>query len=243
MIAMGKLEGRRILVTGAASGVGFEVAARFRREGAALVLFDRDAPGLAAHTQAATFVVDLRDPGEVVRAVAAAAERLGGLDGVVCAAGHHQLATLEETTDQLWSDLIAVNLTAPMLIARTALPWLRASGAATIVNVASGSALYPVPSRPGYIASKGGLVALSKALAMDFAPHIRVNCICPGAIDTPMLRNAFSEEQLASFGSGYALGRIATPAEIAEGILYLTGPESSFVTGVALAVDGGRTFH
>jgi NAD(P)-dependent dehydrogenase (short-subunit alcohol dehydrogenase family) len=238
-----RLKGRKILVTGAASGLGREVVKTFAREGAVLALLDRDAAGLESlDTTSACFVVDLQDTGLLVETVSNAAGALGGLDGIVNAAGYHMMAEIENTTDELWAKTIAVNLTAPMVIVRTALPWLRQNPASTVVNVASGAALYPVPTRSAYVASKGGLVALSKAMALELAPAIRVNCICPGAMDTPML-SGLPKELYASIASTYSLKRIGNPSEIADGVLYLTSQESSYVTGIALAVDGGRSFH
>ncbi len=239
---MNRLKGRRILVTGAASGLGREVAKTFAREGAMLALMDKDAAGLKLLDAALSFVVDLQDTHSLVENVTRACEALGGLDGIVNVAGYHQMAELENTTDELWDRTIAVNLTAPMMIIRTALPRLRENPASTIVNIASGAALYPVPSRSAYSASKGGLVTLSKALALEFAPAIRVNCVCPGAMDTPML-DGLPPERYAVIAASYALKRIGAPSEIADAVLYLTSQESSYVTGIALAVDGGRSFH
>ena len=241
---MGRLAGRKILITGAASGVGRAIATTFLREGASLCVLDRDEAGLQTFEKDSyRLVADLLDSARLPACVSQAASHLGGLDGVVNAAGIHIMARLEDTTDDLWSNTMAINLTAPMVIIRAALGWLRQSPAATIVNIASGSALYPVAERSAYIASKGGLVSLTKALAHELAPGIRVNCICPGAVDTPMLRGNLSDDAYARIAGGYALQRVAAPAEIADAALFLSGPESSYVTGTALAVDGGRTFH
>jgi NAD(P)-dependent dehydrogenase (short-subunit alcohol dehydrogenase family) len=142
-----------------------------------------------------------------------------------------------------WNRVLAVNLTAPFLLCREAIPHLRQAGGGTIVNVASGQGL--VPSAPGlsaYAASKGGLVTFSKAMALELAPDIRVNAICPGVVDTPLLPPQMREAAGAP-ESGYALKRVGEPEEIAAGILFLTSRESAFVTGIALAVDGGRTYH
>jgi NAD(P)-dependent dehydrogenase (short-subunit alcohol dehydrogenase family) len=139
--------------------------------------------------------------------------------------------------------VLAVNLTGPYTLIQAALPHLRNSDKPTIVNISSGTALMPtLNGMSAYVASKGGLVSLSKALAFELAPKIRVNVICPGSVVTGLLSPEhvkFAESE----ASPYALRRSADPMEVANGILYLSCEESSYVTGVALAIDGGRTFH
>ena len=243
---MGRLSGRKILITGAASGIGRSTALRFHAEGAQLALLDRDSAGLKELSSVgpdASHIVDLTDSTATEHVVSASAEALGGLDGVVNAAGLHVRAPLDELDLQSWRTMVAVNLTAPLVVCKTALRWLRRDPRSAIVNIASGSALYPVPERSGYAASKGGLIALTKSLALELAPSVRVNALCPGSIDTPMLREGMKGEPLESLNAAYALRRIGRPEEIADAALYLMSEESSFVTGVALAVDGGRTFH
>lgn len=252
-----RLAGRRVLITGAASGIGRATAELFAKEGAALALVDRDGAGVeavrnACHGEAGRYVAlvaDVAEPSAVEAAVAEAARALGGLDGVVNSAGVDLLAPLGETGPADWARVLAVNLTGPYLVCRAALPLLRAAGGGTIVNVASGAALSPLPNRTAYCASKAGLVMFGKALAIEAAAdHVRVNAVCPGIVDTPMFRASFegAADPAAEFErirARYALRRVAEPIEIARAILYLTSAESSFVTGAALAVDGGRTFH
>jgi NAD(P)-dependent dehydrogenase (short-subunit alcohol dehydrogenase family) len=242
----GRLLGRRILITGAASGIGAATARRFAGEGARLALLDRDADGLtriADELAAFSAIVGLNDELAIREAVAAAAGALGGLDGIVNVAGIGGDGRLEALTLEHWNNVLAVNLTAPMLVAREALPHLMASGGGTIVNISSGQGLKPsAPGMAAYCASKGGLVTLSKALALELAPLIRVNVICPGVIDTPLLP-AGMREAAQTPQSPYALKRVAAASEIADAILFLTSAESSFITGIALAVDGGRTYH
>ncbi len=243
----GRLQGRRLLVTGGASGIGQATALRFVHEGAAVVVVDRaapraDDPAVAAGVR--SLCADVSDAAAVERVVREAASLLGGIDGVVNAAGVTVDAALADTTDALWSKAIAINLTGPFLVCRAALPLLRrAPGVATIVNIASAVGLHPLPNRAAYAASKGGLVALSKALAIELAPVVRVNALLPGAVDTPMVRDRFGDAARDALAARYALGRLGRADELADAVLYLTSGESSFVTGASLVVDGGRIFH
>ena len=179
----------------------------------------------------------------MAQAVERAALALGGIDGLVNAAGIANGELLSEVSLEDWRRVIDVNLTGSFLLARACYPHLRAVQDSTIVNFSSGQGLQPFMRRGAYAASKAGVISLSKSLAMEWAP-IRVNTICPGAVDTPMVRNGYDPEVLRTqVGARYALGRVAEAVEIARAALYLTGGESSFITGVALAVDGGRSYH
>ena len=243
----GRLTGRRVLMTGAASGIGLATARKFAQAGATLALFDRNAAGLqaiAGELGVFSATVDLVDESAIRDAVAAAARSLGGLDGVVNVAGLGGIGDpLGDMKLADWNYVLAVNLTAPFLVSREALPHLTQAGGGTIVNVASASGLAPTaPCMGAYCASKGGVVMFSKAMAMELAPSIRVNVVCPGAVDTPLLVDAF-RTAVKSASSPYALKRLAEADEIANVILFLTSAESSFVTGTAFAVDGGRTYH
>ena len=235
----GRLTGRRIVVTGAASGIGHATADLFRAEGARLVLVDRNADALATGAAGEiALALDITDPDAATRAIAGAAATLGGLDGLVNCAGIMRTGPTAEVTPDTWRSVIDINLSGTFYMVQACLPFLRQSDAASIVNIASGAGL--LPSGKGlaaYAASKGGVIALTKALASDLAPDIRVNCICPGMVDTPM-----ADGHRAGVVN-YALKRMADPSEIANAILFLIGPEGSYVTGAALAVDGGRTFH
>lgn len=243
------LSRRRIIVTGAASGIGYAIAKRFADEGATLALFDLRTDGLntfCAEHSAQAFAVDVSDEQAVENAVALAAEFMGGIDGVVNAAGVIALGKLADTTLASWQRQLDVNMTGPFLICRAALPWLQQAEAATIVNISSAQALKPAGASAGYAASKAGLLNFSKAMAAELAPTIRVNAVCPGIVDTPMVRQvnaATGKPDATPTLKDYALGRMAQPEEIAAAVFYLTSSESSFVTGIAMAVDGGRSFH
>ena len=244
-----RLAGRRILITGAGSGIGRAVAMLFADHGARLALFDLNVESvaeLAERSGGVALRVDVADEAAVQAAVSEAAAALDGIDGVVNAAGVIALGSLEQTDLAGWQRQIAINLTGPFLICRAALPWLRQRPGATIVNIASAQALRPAGASCGYAASKAGVLNFTKAIAGELAPAIRANVVCPGIVDTPMVaqvnRDAGKPAATPSL-KDYPLGRMAQAEEIANAILFLTCDESSYVTGAALAVDGGRTFH
>jgi NAD(P)-dependent dehydrogenase (short-subunit alcohol dehydrogenase family) len=247
-----RLTSRRILVTGAASGIGRATAELFAREGAKVALLDRDADALqavAAATGGVAVVADLLDEAGLKLAIDKAADALGGLDGVINAAGIANVDSFAETTGDTFRRVVGINLTGTFLVCRFAAPWLQKEARATIVNIASGQALLPSSNSTAYGASKAGVVTLTKSLAIELAPKIRVNSIAPGVVETPMTTGAdgcfstFTDEQMKQLKDRYALKRSAAPLEIANTLLFLTSDESSFITGALLAVDGGRTFH
>ncbi len=245
---------RQLIVSGGASGIGLAVARMAVARGARVALLDRDTVALADAVRllgeaALALECDVSDAPAVRIAVDRAAQWLGGVDALVNSAGIDALKSLEATSDEEWARVLAVNLTGPMLVCRAALPHLRAAGGGSIVNIASGAGLRPLPNRTAYCASKAAVIMFGKSLAIETAADgIRVNAVCPGAIDTPLFRTSYEnaddpERVLAEIRERYALGRIAAPEEVAEAVLYLSGPGASYITGTALAVDGGRTFH
>ncbi len=248
-----RLEGRRILVTGGASGIGLATAALFLRQGAQVALLDRDQgrldAALAGLHGARAVAADVADSQQVERAVEAVAEAMGGLDGLVNAAGISLRKPFSETTALEWRTVMAVNLDGPFHVCRSALPHLRQAGGGTIVNISSGAGLRPLPDFSAYCASKGGLVLFGKALAMDLAQdNIRVNTVCPGIVMTPMVERRLDvspdrEATVAAFLDKRLMKRFGTADEIADAALFLSCGESSFVTGSALGVDGGAVFH
>ncbi len=243
----GLLEGRRILIAGAASGIGRETVARFAAEGATIATLDLTEAALGDGI--ATFCGDISDPGACQAAADAAAAALGGLDGLVNCVGIDLETPVAAMTATDWDRVISVNLSGAMFLTQASLLHLRAAGQGTIVNVSSAAGLSPLSHRTAYCASKAGLNMFGKCLAMELGPErIRVNTVCPGAVDTPLFRSSYedyqnAEERLSSIKARYAMHRVAAPSEIAGAILYLTGPDSSYVTGATLAVDGGRSFH
>jgi NAD(P)-dependent dehydrogenase (short-subunit alcohol dehydrogenase family) len=249
----GALIGRVAIVTGAASGIGRATAQIFAGEGAQVVLADVDrvlgeavASEIAAHGGEALFQrVDVTKAGDSQRLVERARREFGALHVLVNSAGIMRRATVIELEEAEWDRVIAVNVKSIFLLCRCAIPFMTESGGGSIINVASGWGLAGGPRAAAYCASKGAVVLLTKAMAIDHGPaKIRVNCVCPGDTDTPMLRGEAVQigEPEAEFLASAArrpLGRVGTPQEIAQAILFLAANASSFMTGAALVVDGG----
>ena len=241
-----RMAGRHILVTGAASGIGRATAEALATAGARLALLDRDTLGVAALADAlgmAGIACDVADPASVSDAVARAERALGRLDGVVNAAGIGGWAKLDELDLAEWDRVLRVNLTGPLLVCRAALPALRRVNHGTIVNIASIGALRPASGVAAYNVSKAGLLMLGKCMAVEFAPTIRVNTVCPGPIVTPMLEPMLEDDAVrARLTDGNASGRLGQPEEVAQAIVYLSSDAASFVNGATLVVDGGYSW-
>lgn len=246
----GRLAGKGALVTGASSGIGAATARAFVREGAQVVLAARGHGGLAAVAgelggHAAVHPADVADPDQVAGLVKAAIARLGRLDVVVNSAGITNPAPVEELTAPRWREVIDINLSGCFYVCREAGLAMREQGGGVIVNVASESSYMGEPMYVAYCASKGGVLALTKALAAEFAPTVRVNAVCPGSVDTPMLWRDFSSLPDAAAAekatkARIALGRFATAEEVAAAIVFLAA-EATFATGLGLNLDGGTT--
>ncbi len=248
----GRLQGKVAVVTGAGSGIGKAIAELFAEEGAAVVVAERNcqtgAETAAAIGQRASFCeTDVSKSGDVRNMVETAVRAFGRLDILVNNAAIQILGTLDQTSEEDWDRLQAVNLKGVFLGMKYAIPAMIASGGGSIVNMASILGLVGDPDLAAYCAMKGGVIALTKAAALGYGPAgIRVNCICPGDVDTPMVQDYMNkspdpEGLRREISSKYALRRIAAPREVAEAALYLASDASSFITGDALIIDGGLT--
>jgi len=247
------LEGKIALITGGASGIGRATALLFAREGAAVSVVDVDqAKGQAVVQEIITrggraiFVhCDVTQAADCQRAVQQTVDKLGGLDILFNNAGIIRRATVLETTEEEWDRVMAVNVKSIFLLSKYAIPIMVAAGGGVIINTASGWGLVGGRKAATYCASKGAVVNLTRAMALDHGEqNIRVNCICPGDTDTPMLRDEARQlgepdEQFLAQAADRPLRRIGQPEDIAQAALYLASDAASFVTGTALVVDGG----
>ena len=240
-----KLEGRHIIVTGAASGMGAATARLFAQHGASLALFDMNETALrevAEETSGIARVVDVGDAAQVSAAVEEVGGQMGRLDGVVNAAGVLLMKPIEEITPAEQDRVLRINLGGVANVIRAALPRLQAAGNSTIVNFSSYGAYRPGPGLSIYGASKAGMLAMAQSLINDIGPAVRINSICPGVINTPMNQKRIdsghlSEERMKNINQ---LQRKGEPEELAEVALFLSGAESSFMSNAVLEVSGGQ---
>ena len=250
---MSNFENLVTIVTGAAGGIGLATARLLHQRGARVALVDvngelgeaalasfADSPGNAIFIQANLAAEDAAE-----RVVKQTVETFGQLNGVVNSAGIQRYGNAEQTSLALWREVLDVNLTASFLIARAALPHLRAAGGGSIVNVGSVQSHVSQRGALAYVTSKHALLGLTRSLAVDYAAErIRVNCVCPGTVDTPMFRWTMAQDPnppgvLQACEQLHPVGRIAQPEEIAEVIAFLLTDAASFVTGTAIDIDGG----
>jgi NAD(P)-dependent dehydrogenase (short-subunit alcohol dehydrogenase family) len=250
---MGTLTGKRALITGGASGIGRATATLFACEGAAVALADLDQTAGQVVVQAiqdkggrAIFsYCDVSRADDCQRAVARAVEELGGIDILFNNAGIIRRATVLDTTEQEWERVMAVNVKSIFLMSKYAIPVMEKGGGGAIINTASGWGLVGGANAVSYCASKGAVVNMTRAMAIDHgAQNVRVNCICPGDTDTDMLRDearqlGVSAATFLAQAAARPLRRIGRPEDIAQAVLYLASDAASFVTGSVLVVDGG----
>ncbi|MGI8743677.1 MAG: SDR family oxidoreductase [Bryobacteraceae bacterium] len=250
-----RLSGKTAIVTGSGSGIGKATARLFAQEGAAVVIIDwnREAGTASAEAiletggEALFCEADVSRPADVQRFVAIAKERYGGIDILVNNAAVQVLAQLVETTEEDWDRIHSVNLKGVFLGCKYVIPEMIKKGGGSIVNLSSVLGFVGDPDLAAYCAAKGGVLALTKAAALTYGPQgIRVNSICPGDVDTPLVQHYFSKDPdparlRAEVSSKYALRRIASPEEVAEAALFLASAASSFITGSTIVVDGGLT--
>lgn len=248
---MGELTGKVALVTGGATGIGLGSARALAAEGATVVLFGPDRGALDAATAelgGIGIVGDVASSASVASLFAEIVARFSRLDIVVNSAAIQPYGTVETMDEAGWDRVLAVNLKGIYLTGHHAVPMLRAAGGGAIVNIASVQGIACQTNLAAYVASKGAVLALTRAMALDHAKDgIRVNAVCPGSVDTPMLRFAASEnldgktedEVVASWGAAHPIGRVGTTADVGNMVAFLAGPRAAFCTGGEYKVDGG----
>jgi NAD(P)-dependent dehydrogenase (short-subunit alcohol dehydrogenase family) len=240
---MTRFDGKRAFVTGAGSGIGEAVARALHAEGASVTLADvSESAGVIAaelgDDRAAAVRLDVRDEAQVADALR------GDVDVLVNVAGIGSTTNAPDTSLEVWENVFAVNARGTFLTCKHAIPGMAARGGGAIVNVSSVAALVGLKNRAAYAASKGAVLAFTRALAVDHVANgIRVNAVCPGTVDSPWVRRLVEDvgESLDALRARQPMGRLGTPAEIAEAILYLASDQAAFVTGTGLVIDGGLT--
>jgi len=252
-----RLKDKVVIITGAGSGIGRASAGLFAKEGAKVVVVDVVRKGgletarmIRNNGGEAAFVeVDVSRASDVERMIKTTVEKYGKLDILFNNAGINLEKTVTDTSEEEWNKVIDVNLKGVFLCSKYAIPEMIQNGEGVIINTASIRGIVGQAHESVYCASKGGVVLLTKAMALDYGPHnIRVNCICPGAIYTPM-HEAFMaslkkpEQEIQETLKKIPLGRMGQPEDVARAALFLASDESSYITGVTLLVDGGRMQH
>jgi NAD(P)-dependent dehydrogenase (short-subunit alcohol dehydrogenase family) len=239
-VGMAELSGLAAVVTGGGSGIGLATARLLASRGAKVAVLD-----LKPGDEFTGLYADVTDDASVREAIDTAAERLGGIDILVNNAGIGAIGTVADNSDDEWHRVFDVNVVGMVRAARAALPYLRASGHAAIVNTCSVAAIAGLPQRALYSATKGAVLSLTLAMAADHIHEgIRVNCVLPGTADTPWIGRLLDQAddpvaERAALERRQPMGRLVSPDEVAAGIAYLASPLASSVTGTSLAVDGG----
>ena len=244
-----RFEDRVALVTGGGSGIAQAVSMRFAADGASVAIADIDAAAAAETARAieeaggSTTVIegDVTVAADAERIVAETIEAFGRLDILAnVVGGSLPQFSVVDLPEEEWRELLEMNLTSVFLMSKYAIPHIAEAGGGAIVNVSSGAGVSGQPLKPGYVAAKGGVIALTKGMALDHAAqNIRVNCVAPGPVLTPLMRRNRTPEEIEGFGRLNPLGRVGLPDELADAITYLASDQASFITGQTVNVDGG----
>jgi NAD(P)-dependent dehydrogenase (short-subunit alcohol dehydrogenase family) len=240
-------ERRVALVTAGADGIGGATVEAFRAKGYLAVAADIDGEALerrwgsAPAGEVTTRTLDVTDVAAVEQVVAEVVATHGRIDALANVVGGSRPGqTVVELEPEAWDRLLTTNLTSVFLMCKAVIPQMEARGGGTIVNVSSGAGVRGMTANPGYVAAKAGVVALTRALALDHGPNgVRSNCVAPGPVATPLMRRNRTEDEIAMLGRMTLAGRIGEPSEIADVIVWLAGDESSYVMGQTVEVDGG----
>ena len=242
---MSEFDGLTAIITGGASGIGLATAKELTTRGARVAVLDTSPDDLPEGILG--YVADVTSRESVNAAVESAARELGGIDIVINNAGIGAIGTVADNDDAEWTRVLDLNVTGMARVTAAALPWLRKSGRAAVVNTSSIAALNGLPARALYAASKGAVLALTFSMATDHVREgIRVNCVCPGTAATPWIGRLLSqasdpEAERAALDARQPIGRLVSAEEVAHAIVYLASPLSGSTTGTALDVDGGVT--
>ncbi|AOW94097.1 short-chain dehydrogenase [Rhodococcus sp. WMMA185] len=240
---MGKFVGRRVVVTGAGSGIGFEIARLFLEEGGKVVAADRDTRSVP--TGSFPIEVDISSPDEIDQLREHAYELLGGVDILCNNAGIGSTTSVLDATVEEWDRVFAVNARGTFLCMKSFLPGMLEQRFGVIVNTASVAGMIGLRDRASYSASKGAVLTLTKQAAVQWADAgIRCNCVCPGTVDSPWVEQLLQQAEdpvarRAELTARQPVGRLAAPTEVAKAVLYLASDDAAFVTGAELVIDGG----
>jgi NAD(P)-dependent dehydrogenase (short-subunit alcohol dehydrogenase family) len=251
--ASGRLTGKVALITGGGTGIGRAIALAFAQQGAKVAVaarrkekLDEVVRAITANGGAAIAVeCDITSSADALRAMRETEQRFGAVHALLNNAGALSNATVEQISEEDWDQVMRVNATGPFLMSRAVLPAMRRAGGGSIINTGSILGLYAMKSRAAYCAAKGAVTMLTKAMALDHAhENIRVNCICPSLVETDMVKSLFPDTPAghanrASRLAGIPLGRMGQPADVAELAIFLASDESSWMTGLAIPLDGG----
>jgi NAD(P)-dependent dehydrogenase (short-subunit alcohol dehydrogenase family) len=250
---MNDFAGKSVVVTGGSLGMGLACALRFAQGGAGVTIIANDETSTREAVRSIGgsvrgHVGDVRKAVDMQAGIAKAVEAFGGVDILVCCAGIQRYGNVVDTPEEVWDDVLGVNLKGIFLAAKYAIPEMRKQGGGAVIAISSVQAFASQSSVAAYTASKGGINALVRAMALDHAAdNVTVNAVCPASVDTPMLRwaadfhkgSSTAEATLAAWGKGHPIGRVGQPWEIAEAVAFLASDKARFITGADLKIDGG----